>query len=652
MVEAVVSGRDVLAVMPTGAGKSLCYQLPALLVEGTTLVVSPLIALMKDQVDALAARGHEATFINSSLAPEEQGERIRALGEGRLRLLYVAPERFRQRSFVAALSGARVARFAVDEAHCISQWGHDFRPDYRRLGQALDRLGRPPVAAFTATATPEVRQDIARELALRDPAEFLAGFERPELYLEVTPAGGAADKLARLERLMAPGESGIVYAATRRNVEDIAAHFHGRLLAYHAGMADAERSRVQEAFMTRTAAVVAATNAFGMGIDRADLRFVIHYDVPRSLEAYYQEAGRAGRDGGPARCTLLFHHGDVAIQEFLIAGNHPSREVVRETWRALWEDPASVVERPVQDLARSVASADNEMSVGSALRVLEENGLVERGHRGANPARVRRRASPAEVGRALGERLTQRRLVVEALERAHGEALDEGVEVHPAWLARRTGLAEEAVRRALAALAEAGLLDYRPPFSGRSVVKTTPWIPEAELPVDWAALDERARRELDRLQRMVDYAYHRGCRRRPILDYFTGRRTRGRCGRCDGCERASRRAAPLDAQATATVRTVLELVRRVDGRYGRTRLAQALVGSAAAGAAAMERVAGFGALEGWRRERALELLDRLVQAGYLRITGEGRYPVVALTPEGRSVLRGTRAARVAVPRSA
>ena len=337
---AVLQGRDLVAVMPTGAGKSLCFQLPALLLDGTTMVVSPLIALMKDQVDGLRARGLPAAAVHSGLAAAERASAESDLSAGRLRLVYVAPERLASASFQAALKRGRVARLVVDEAHCISQWGHDFRPDYRRLGALKQTLG-VPAAAFTATATPEVRADIATQLHLAQPLEIVTGFERPNLTLAVERCRSRTDKARALDRLLSEvGPPGIVYAATRKHVDLWTDHLEARGLRagrYHAGLDDAHRSRVQDDFLAGRLQVIAATNAFGMGVDKSDLRFVAHADIPGSVEAYYQEVGRAGRDGLPARGVLLFSPADVRTQEFFLAGSNPMPEVFRRVWRLLGE---------------------------------------------------------------------------------------------------------------------------------------------------------------------------------------------------------------------------------------------------------------------------------------------------------------------------
>ena len=333
LIDAVLSGRDALGVMPTGGGKSLCYELPALLLPGLTLVVSPLISLMKDQVMALRNAGIPAGCINSAMSMDELREAYTDARYGAYKLLYVAPERLLTDGFCALAQELEIPLVAVDEAHCISQWGQDFRPSYLKIVDFLQQLPRrPAVAAFTATATAQVRADIVRILQLREPETVVTGFDRPNLRFDVLRP---KDKRAALLQLLSErrDKSGIVYCATRKSVEQVCGFLQEAGFAatrYHAGLDAEERRENQEAFICDRSPVMAATNAFGMGIDKSNVSYVIHYNMPKSLEAYYQEAGRAGRDGSPADCILLFSSGDVATAKYLIFNAAENEELTDE----------------------------------------------------------------------------------------------------------------------------------------------------------------------------------------------------------------------------------------------------------------------------------------------------------------------------------
>jgi ATP-dependent DNA helicase RecQ len=327
VVRAVLEGRDAMVVLPTGSGKSLMYQLPAVLLDGLTVVVSPLIALMKDQQDKLRGAGIEALAVHSALKASEQRAVREELGDAGGEILYVAPERFRDREFFDLLMDRKVSLFVVDEAHCISQWGHDFRPDYMTLGSVAERLGRPPILALTATATADVQRDIRDQLGLQDPHHLDFDLIRPNLHLELERTVNEERKREALERILAETDgTGIVYFATVKEAERLFEEMEGDydLALYHGQRTGKQRREAQDAFMAGRVKAVFATNAFGLGIDKPDIRFVIHYHLPGSLEAYYQEIGRAGRDGEQARCVLLYREEDRRIQSYFLGGRYPS----------------------------------------------------------------------------------------------------------------------------------------------------------------------------------------------------------------------------------------------------------------------------------------------------------------------------------------
>ena len=317
VIESVLARRDTLAIMPSGAGKSLCYQLPALQMRGTTIVVSPLIALMKDQSDKLEDRGVDAAAVNSALSAAERRKAERLIRANEADFIFTTPEQLGAPEFLKKLKANPIDLFVVDEAHCITQWGHDFRPAYAKLGAALRALGNPTLLALTATATPEVIEDIARQLGRPRMRVLNAGVYRPNLYFEVLQVTNQAEKKQALLEVVRAGGAGIVYCATVREAKAVHAWLGGQRVKaelYHGRLGGRERTERQEAFMSGKARTMVATNAFGMGIDRPDIRYVVHYQLPGSLEAYYQEAGRAGRDGKEARCTLLYDHSDRRIQ--------------------------------------------------------------------------------------------------------------------------------------------------------------------------------------------------------------------------------------------------------------------------------------------------------------------------------------------------
>lgn len=582
VVSKIVSGQDGLVVMPTGGGKSLCYQLPALCLQGVTLVVSPLIALMKDQVDSLVSKGIAATVINSTLSYEEQRDRLSRMTRGEYKLVYVAPERFKSESFMRTMAQVDVALFAVDEAHCLSQWGHDFRPDYMKLGAALEALGKPQCMALTATATPIVRKDILEVLRLTKPFEMVSGFSRPNLSLSITPVEKVHQKYARIKKIVTEHKTGIIYCATRKRVEEVAEHLHEMgvsCIAYHGGMGDVERERTQNVFISKEADVAVATNAFGMGIDRSDVRFVIHFEIPGSVEAYYQEAGRAGRDGESAVCEMLFNYADTRTQEFFIEGVNPTYATIAAVYQHLQNQADKEYEvRQTMEEIKEGADVKNGMSVGSALGALMRGGYIER--------------FDIPGKRTKGTRLTQ------------------------------------------------------------------PNVLTSQLNINRNALEEKDKRDREKLHSMVELAYSKICRQQWILEYF-GEPKAHPCGNCDICvdEDSSTKRA-LNQDEVLTVKKALSGVARMsrktsngwEGVFGKGRIVQMLSGSKSQDIlrCKLEKLSTYGIL----KEEGTAFLNALFRSlldGGLVCIQKKEYPLLTLTAKGEEFMRGTATSKLSWP---
>lgn len=551
-VSAVLSGRDTVVVLPTGGGKSLCFQVPALVLPGLTVVVSPLISLMKDQVDALTARGLPAAFINSTLSASQVSDRLARVDRGEIKLLYVAPERFDFGRTAERLRKAGVSLLAIDEAHCISQWGHDFRPSYLRVRKVREALGSPTTIALTATATPEVRRDIARQLGLENPETIITGFDRPNLHYYVVSTKNESEKEIRLVEILRRYEGlAVVYASTRRAVDELTNILErARIPAagYHAGLDDARRHEVQDAFMTERIRAIVATNAFGMGIDKPNVRLVIHYAMPGTLEAYYQEAGRAGRDGKHSDVFLLHSFPDRFTHEFFIKGSYPERNVVEQVYKALiaHSDREGFVADQPEDLARSIKPKVNAREVEGALKILTKSGAVVSSNGEPDRVRVRLLATPERIKKEITGDANPELGLLRALWRAVGQQLRQGAVVNLSGLPPGLGGSMACVPL-LDSLQARQFLAWERLGAGLYLADRS--APLSKFSIDWKSVDIRRGAELAKLQAVQRYAYTRECRRRFVLQYFGDPAARGACAGCDNCLGIS--AAPLADQRQA-----------------------------------------------------------------------------------------------------
>jgi ATP-dependent DNA helicase RecQ len=650
IINSILNGFDTLAVMPTGGGKSICYQLPALLLDGLTVVITPLISLMRDQVEQINKKGIVATHIDSSLDFNEIQERLFLAGSNRIKLLYVAPERLESKSFTKMLSSTPVSLLAVDEAHCVSQWGHDFRPHYTRISDLAEKIGKPTILALTATATPDVQDDIVAQLRMRNPRVYISGFARENLSFKVFVEKAKAQTI--LNYVKARNKSGIIYAATRKSVDEIFELLRSngmKPLRYHAGLTETERLKSHMAFINSDRIMV-ATNAFGMGINKSNVRYVIHYDVPGTLESYYQEAGRAGRDGKLSECILFFNKRDLKIQEYFIKTLYPEKDQFAKAYNTIFDSLSITVGGILEEIIAvspqhiaTLAKLDAR-TVESVLRILAQANLIRFTPSSSATAHVKAKVNPESYKYAMQRTASHdTRVVLESLLRLYGTAIfSETKAVALDDIAHKSDLNTSNVQRTLFTLHRSGIIEYKPALEGITFKMLAAREKIDELHIDFQQLMLLRNRANERLRSMVDYATATSCRTNIILSYFGAEEMENGCGNCDNCNLKNshltdRPFDDIEITPHEIYTAILALVKETDGKYGKRTYCRILSGCQDESFA--ETTSKYSAaLKGIPEQTILAAFDFLLSRKYIMSSGIIS-PTISITEDGESFLR-------------
>jgi ATP-dependent DNA helicase RecQ len=637
IISAILSGEQVIAVLPTGAGKSLCYQLPALISENFSIVISPLIALMKDQVDNLNKNTETAAFINSTMTFYESEEVLQKISYGNIKLLYVAPERLDNKSFADKISQLNPAFLFVDEAHCISEWGHNFRPSYTKINEFIKYCSIKKVSAFTATATPEVVIDIGTQLNFNKPRLFVKGFERDNLHLNVHI--DVKKNIKAFELLSVTEGSAIIYTSSRKSSEELAEYLSLKGIScgyYHAGLSSIYRRKIQEDFINDRLRVICATNAFGMGIDKKDIRLIIHYNIPGSIENYYQEIGRAGRDNKSSYIHLFYDEKDINIQDFFISNSHPTKDLIQKVYSAICDfNQVAVGSQAATELIVDEKYISNHAGIivskgllHSALKFLENAGYMRMVSEFEKKDTIQllmsknkieefvRRTSSAELKNTL--------LIL--LREFGSELFSKYKQITLGKISELIDTSEETLHSSLITLDNLGIISYRPSLKEESVLLTAPRIEKERLQLNYKKINESYLNARKKLDKMIDYVFTNDCRFKHIISYFGENVEDYNCGKCDCCVVSNKITdSTVDYLSEILISTLAE----VGKPFPENSLIRIIRGESEK--ESFESFANFGSASNYNKNELKIIIQSLISRKQISISG-GKQKYLELTP--------------------
>lgn len=645
IIKSILQGNDVLAILPTGAGKSICYQLPSIILDGLTIVISPLISLMQDQVNQIKDK-IPAAYLNSFQTFSEQQVVSAKILEGKIKLLYVSPEKFITNNFQEFIKKVNVSLLAVDEAHCISQWGHDFRPSYLKISEVFNVIPRCTVAAFTATATPEVRADIIQRLKLQTPKIFVKGFFRPNIYIEVIKIRNRVEKIYDL--LNEINGAKIIYCQTRKDTEEVNEKLLKRnfsSLPYHAGMTKEERKTIQEFFTENKSEIIVATNAFGMGINKPDIRAVIHFGMPSSIESYYQEIGRAGRDNFKSFAYLLYQNSDRKIHEYFIQNSFPERKTILNFYNRIndflklkiGEQSQKIIPLDIKKLKAILNDSISEQQIQSILSILEKSEIIKIVSEN-DFATIKVNITPIEFHQ-IEENLTINEVsILEFLFRRFGTKVNrEKIKINLSTVVSETGIYFSQIDGVLNLLDQSGLIDYKLTSFDEGFYFTIPRTHPEMLPINFAEIDEYRSKGIAKINELEKFVNTNECRWKFILEYFGEDVPENfRCENCDNCKEKSR---VIDFSSLDIEKEILKTIKEVNGKFGTSTIIDILRGSKSKKIIEynLYNVSTYGFLSGVSKEKIKQKIDELILQDKVE-KAPSLYPTLSLTLKGEEEL--------------